>query len=77
VLSLDRIEPHDDLIEGRIPRDPLERLRPLGANALERIQQPVGMMHALGIARDLGADDAGRIGMVLGPAHPADAAIAQ
>src|SRR5579872_2727744 len=29
-------------------------------------------MNALGITRDLGADDAGRVGLQLGAAHPAD-----
>ena len=32
------------------------------------------MMDALGVARDLGADDAGRVGLLLRAAHPADAA---
>ena len=35
--------------------------------------QPVGMMLALGIARDLGADDAGGIGVAGRAADPADA----
>ncbi len=34
--------------------------------------QPLRMMDALGIARDLGADDARRIGLQLGTAHTAD-----
>jgi hypothetical protein len=33
------------------------------------------MMDALGIARDLGADHAGRIALLFGTAHPADAGI--
>ena len=36
----------------------------LGAGAHQRLQQPVGMVDALGIARDLGADDAGRVAVV-------------
>ena len=32
------------------------------------------MMNALGVARDLGADDTGRIGLQLGAAYPADRA---
>ena len=33
------------------------------------------MMNALGITRDLGADYAGSIGLLLGTAHPADGGI--
>src|SRR5216117_250345 len=36
------------------------------------MHQPVGMVNALGIARDLGADDAGGIALQLGAAHSAD-----
>ena len=32
------------------------------------------MMDALGVARDLGADDARGVGLLLGTPHPADAA---
>ena len=39
-------------------------LRPVAA---QRLRQPVGMMDALGIARDLGADHAGGVGIVFGP----------
>ena len=49
----------------------------IGANvpsgpALERPHQPVGMVDALGVARDLGADDAGCVVVVRGAAHAAD-----
>src|SRR5258705_1390194 len=36
------------------------------------MHQPIGMMNTLGIARDLGADDACGIALQLGAAHPAD-----
>src|SRR5260370_39822434 len=39
------------------------------------MHQPVRMMDALGVARHLGADDACRIALQLGAAHPADGGI--
>ena len=41
-------------------------------DAAQRMHQPVGMMRALGVARDLGADHARRIGIVRGAADAAD-----
>src|ERR671912_911612 len=38
------------------------------------MKQTVGMMDALGIARHLRADDAGRVAVALRPMHPPDAA---
>src|SRR6202000_3284256 len=46
--------------------------RPLRTDAELRVHQPVRMMDALGIARDLGADHTGGIGLEFGTAHPAD-----
>ena len=46
-------------------------LRP---HAPERVEQAVGVMHALGVAAHLLADDAGRVGVPRGAAHPADRA---
>ena len=43
----------------------------------QRLQQAVGMMDAVGIARDLGADDACRVAVVLGAMHAADAVAVQ
>ena len=45
---------------------------PFGPLRRSGCMQPVGMMHALGIAGDLGADDAGRVAVVLGAVHAAD-----
>ena len=45
------------------------------ADAVQRMQQPVGMMLALGIARNLRADHAGRVVVVLGAVHAADRAL--
>src|SRR5690606_29485069 len=47
----------------------------LGAGADQRLQQPVGMMNPLGIARDLGADDAGRVVVALGAMDATDGAL--
>ena len=46
----------------------------LGANALQRVQQAIGMVNALGIAAHFFADHAEGVGIVLGAAHPADMA---
>ena len=48
--------------------------RAFGALAPHRLHQAVGMMHPLGIARDLGADDAGRVAVVGSAPHPSDRA---
>ena len=58
-----------DEIERVVPRDRRERAVRL---AHQRPHQPVGMVHALGVARDLGADHAGGVVVVLGAAHAAD-----
>ena len=71
-FALRRIEPRGDLVQRFVPRNPRELTGALRAGAAHRMHQPVGMMNALGIARDLGADDAGGIGLQLGAAHPAD-----
>ena len=47
-------------------------LRPL---ALQRMEQPLGMVNALGIAPDFFADDAESIAVLLGAAHPANGAV--
>jgi hypothetical protein len=61
-------------IERVVPGDRRELSRSFRPAPQQRLQQPVGMMDALGVARDLGADHAGRVVVVLGAAHPADAA---
>src|SRR5262245_38206860 len=47
------------------PRELLPLAAAFGAFALERLEKPAWMMNALGIAGDLLADHAQRIGMVL------------
>ena len=73
-VALGLIEAIGDLVERFVPRNPRELPRALRPRPAHRIHQPIGVMNALGIARDLGADDAGGIGLQLGAAHPADAA---
>ena len=73
-LALALIEARGDLVQRLVPGDARELAGAFRSGAAQRIQQPLGMMDALGVARDLGADDAGRIGLLLRAAHPADAA---
>ena len=54
-----------DDIERVVPRDRRELTAAFGAGAAQRMLQAVGMMDALGVTRDLGADHAGGIGIVL------------
>ena len=72
VLGLDMGEAGGDLVQRLVPGNGGELAAALGAAAAQRAGQPLGMVHALGIAGDLFADDAGRIGVILGAAHPAD-----
>ena len=62
-----------DEIQRLIPRDALELARALLPHTLQGIKQTLGMMDALGVAGDLGADDASRIGLVLRAANAPDA----
>ena len=63
-----------NLVERGVPRQWRERVAPaaLGAGAPQRRQQSVGVVHAFGIARDLGADDAGGVRVRRGAAHAPD-----
>src|SRR5579883_1752662 len=69
-----------DLVERVVPGDRREGRAPpaLVADAAQRRCQALGMVLPFGVARDLGADDAVRIGLPGGPAqtpdpHPVDA----
>ncbi len=53
-----------DLVERVVPRDRLEAPLALGADAPQRRRKALGMVLALGVARDLGADDAGGIAVI-------------
>ena len=54
-----------DLVQRVVPGDRRERARALRADPAQRLRQPVGMVEALGVARDLGADHAGRVRVAL------------
>ena len=77
VLLLGAQELLGDEIERVVPGDRRELSAALRAGAAQRLLQPVGVMHALGVARDLGADHAGRVGVVLGAADAADALLSK
>src|SRR5260370_13536480 len=64
-----------DLVERILPRNRAEGVAapPLLADPAQRDRQALGVVLPLGIPRDLGAHHALRVGLPLGPAHPADA----
>jgi hypothetical protein len=73
-IALCGIEAHGDLVERLVPGDARELAGAFRPRAAHRIEQPVRMMDALGVTRDLGADNAGCVGLHLGAAHAADRA---
>ena len=64
-------------IERVVPRDRGELTAAFRAGPAVRILQAVRMMHALGVTRDLRADHAGGVGVILGAADPADRVVAK
>ena len=76
-FCLGRDEFLGDEVERGVPARLLPAALALGAGAHQRLQQAVGMVDALGIARDLGADDAGRVAVGLGAVDAADAAVVE
>ena len=54
----DRLQPLRDVAQRLVPAHPLEPPGALGAAAPHRMQQALGVVGALGIARDLGAQHA-------------------
>ena len=61
-----------DDIERVVPGDLPEFARALVADALHRMQQALGVVLALGVARDLGADHAGGVVVILGAMQAPD-----
>ena len=55
----------------------LELARALLPDPAQRMQEPLGVVLALGVARDLGADHPGGVVVVLGPAHASDGALVE
>ncbi len=72
-LGLQKFFGHE--VERVVPGDRGELARAFGADAAQRMQQPVGVMLALGIARHFRADHAGGVIVVLGAVHAADGAL--
>ena len=72
-FALDREKIVSDAVERLVPTDRRELPASLGTDAAKRLSEPIRVMDALPIASDLGADDAGRIGLVARPVDAADA----
>ena len=72
-LALDRQEIVSDAVERLVPTDRRELPASLGTDAAKRLGEAIRVMDALPIARDLGADDAGCVGLVARPMDAADA----
>src|SRR5271155_2387492 len=72
-FALDRQEVIGDAVERLVPTDRYELAASLGANASKRLGQPIWVMDALPIASDLGADDAGCVGLIPRAVDAADA----
>ena len=66
-----------DEVERGLPTRLLPDALALRPGAHQRFRQAVGMVDALGVAGDLGADDAGRVAVVAGAVDAADAAVAE
>ena len=62
-----------DLVQGVVPGNRRERAIAFGAGPAHRPAQPVRVMHALGVAGNLLADDPGGVGQFLVAPDPADA----
>ncbi|MNE64233.1 hypothetical protein D3C80_1596350 [compost metagenome] len=75
VLGFSLHECVGDLVERSLPGKLLPVAIALRPFAALRHHETARMIDALGIARDLGADDARRIGIVRRPAHAADPAV--
>ena len=61
-----------EIMERIVPADRRKFTRSFGAHAPHRLREPVGMMHAFGIARHLGAADARRIAVLGAAANASD-----
>ena len=72
VLRLGLEELLGDDVERLVPADPLQGALALFAFADKRVEQSVGIVNPLGVAGDLGADDARRVVVVLGAVDAPD-----
>ncbi len=72
----DGADPLVDLVERRLPRDPLELPGTLGSDAAQRVKETLLAMHEVaGVTGDLVADHTGRIRDRIGAADLDDAAL--
>ena len=74
VLGFGALKRVRDNVECVVPGDWRKFPAAFGAGAPQRLFEPIGMMDALGVAGDLGADHACRIKIVFRTAHAADRA---
>ena len=72
-FALDRQEVVGDAVERLVPTGRCELAAPLRANASKRLGQPIGVVDALVVTSDFGADDAGCVGLIPRAMDPADA----
>ena len=72
-FALDRQEIVSDAVERLVPTDRRKLPASLGTDAAKRLGEPIRVMDSLPIASDLGAHDAGRVGLVARPVDAADA----
>jgi hypothetical protein len=77
VAALGGEERLGDPVQRLVPADPGEVPRALGARAHQRVREPVGVVEALAVAGDLGADHARRVGDALAAPDLAEAAVGQ
>jgi hypothetical protein len=77
VFFFRRDEFFGDQIEGCFPARFLPAALAFGTRTDQRLQQTVGMMHAVGITGDLGADDAGGVAVALGAMEATDSSAVQ
>ena len=70
IARRNNFEARCNVAERRVPAHRLELAAAFGADALEGLQQPLGMVGALGVARNLVAQHAAGLGMIRVALHP-------
>ena len=73
-FALGGIEASRDFVQRLVPGNSRELARTLQPGATHRIEQTVRMVNALGVTRDLGADNARGISLLFGAPYSANAA---
>src|SRR5207249_4585903 len=75
-LADDALEPLGDLVEGRLPGDPLEVVGALRTDAPHRVEEPLGRLRVRDVVVELVAQDAAREGVIRIAFEPHGPAIA-